>query len=145
MSCVTAETLTDQWPWVQCICQIMHPLNGEDVSIWIKNSRMGRKTNKHKRNVTFLEVIKTCNFLVIQIPITFFLTEPNIYKYSTRTVMKSNVTFWYIKFQIFNHNKVISIHNTKIQLQSMHCSLTSLTYNELVKLYIGFGYRKLTY
>lgn len=56
--------------------------------------------------------------------------------------MKSNVTFWYIKFQIFNHNKVISIHNTKIQLQSMHCSLTSLTYNELVKLYIKVWVQK---
>ena len=43
------RTLTAQWPWVPSIGHNLKPFTGKgDVFIWVKNSRLGRKTQTNK-------------------------------------------------------------------------------------------------
>ena len=58
---------TAQWPWVPSIGQNLQPFTGNgDVSIWVKNSRMGRSTPHNKikiSNSQNLSIVWLNNFM----------------------------------------------------------------------------------
>ena len=68
------RTLTAQWPWVPGIGQNLQPFTGNgDVSIWVKNSRVGRETpNKQfKTNRNSLGLIWPLIFIFVLCHVSF--------------------------------------------------------------------------